>query len=554
MAFSYHSKNFRGMDNEAGIFLRNLHGSAGERSIARVVPTYEGKEIPYTYEVTPAEISLKTKQGSICICFANTDTILFSGTGDGLGMKLLDLSNGQGYNYIHEVPYEQELFYMMNMFKNNCRYLVSKKQGTLCADQDWHAERTAHCALEIEPEQGGFFIALEEVATEWRPKPFHYDYAACKAAIEENFVEFYRSMPTVPECYETTREMAAYVNWTSCVKKFGFLTRDAMFMSKNWMTNVWSWDHCFNAMALSYGNPNAAWDQFMIMFDMQDETGVLPDSINDARIVPNFCKPPIHGWALQKMMKQMELSQEQLHEAYEKLEKWTNWWLNYRDHDQDGICEYYHGNDSGWDNSTAFAKLPPVELPDLNAFLVLQMDVLSDLAGRLGRIQQKEEWKAKADGMLEKLLKHCFENGLPKALLSRTHEEVPNDSLILYLPIVLGERLPAEIRNNLIEVLKSDRFYTAHGFATESPQSPCYLSDGYWRGPIWAPSSMIVIDGLYQSGEIEFAKEATCRFCNMVQKSGCAENFDALTGEGLRDRAYTWTSSVFLVMAHEYLG
>ena len=41
--------------------------------------------------------------------------------------------------------------------------------------------------------------------------------------------------------------------------------------------------------------------------------------------------------------------------------------------------------------------------------------------------------------------------------------------------------------------------------------------------------------------------------CRNVSRSGCAENFDALTGAGLRDRAYTWTASVMLVMAHEYL-
>ena len=40
----------------------------------------------------------------------------------------------------------------------------------------------------------------------------------------------------------------------------------------------------------------------------------------------------------------------------------------------------------------------------------------------------------------------------------------------------------------------------------------------------------------------------------MVSASGFAENFDAVTGEGLRDRAYTWTASAFLVMCHEFLS
>jgi hypothetical protein len=32
-----------------------------------------------------------------------------------------------------------------------------------------------------------------------------------------------------------------------------------------------------------------------------------------------------------------------------------------------------------------------------------------------------------------------------------------------------------------------------------------------------------------------------------------AENFNALTGAPLRDRAHTWSASVFVILAHEYL-
>jgi hypothetical protein len=35
----------------------------------------------------------------------------------------------------------------------------------------------------------------------------------------------------------------------------------------------------------------------------------------------------------------------------------------------------------------------------------------------------------------------------------------------------------------------------------------------------------------------------------MCETSGFAENFDALTGRGLRDRAYTWTASGYLLLA-----
>lgn len=94
--------------------------------------------------------------------------------------------------------------------------------------------------------------------------------------------------------------MASFLNWSSIVRPDGFLKREAMYMSKNWMTNVWSWDNCFNALALSYKNPSLAWDTYIIMADFQDISGRIPDSVSDNHIIWNYCKPPVHGWALQK--------------------------------------------------------------------------------------------------------------------------------------------------------------------------------------------------------------------------------------------------------------
>ena len=131
--------------------------------------------------------------------------------------------------------------------------------------------------------------------------------------------------------------MAGYVNWSCVVAPEGRLLRPTMYMSKNWMDNVWSWDHCFNALALVYKNPALAWDQFMVMFDAQDEFGALPDYINDIEIVWNFLKPPIHGWALKRMLERTDsITEDHLAEAYDPLCRWTNWWLEYRDTDGDG--------------------------------------------------------------------------------------------------------------------------------------------------------------------------------------------------------------------------
>ena len=87
------------------------------------------------------------------------------------------------------------------------------------------------------------------------------------------------------------------------------------------------------------------------------------------------------------------------------------------------------------------------------------------------------------------------------------------------------------------------------GPATESPSSPLYEPDGYWRGPVWAPTTLLLVDGLDACGEHELAADVARRFVETCRRSGFAENYDAHTGEPLRDPAYTWSASVFTVLA-----
>ena len=324
-------------------------------------------------------------------------------------------------------------------------------------------------------------------------------------------------------------------------------------MSKNWMDRVWSWDHCFNAIALAPGHPDEAWDAFMTPFDHQDADGSLPDFVSEGKMLRGFVKPPIHGWALRRMLQSRDFGDDRLAEAYDPLARWTRWWLESRDRNGDGLCEYDHGNDSGWDNSTAFGPLPPVETPDLAAFLAIQCDVLAALARRLRRpAAEAAEWTRVADAQIAAMDNLLFDGaGRPLVRAPYSGETFRPDTLLTRLPVLLGDRLPARLRAPLLADLESDKFLTAWGFATESPASPLYKSDGYWRGPIWAPETMLLVGGLRACGRHELARRVAERFCRMCDKSGFAENFDALTGEGLRDRAYTWTAAVFLALAAE---
>ncbi len=546
MAISWLDERLAGKDGKEGLYLRTIHGAARESNTARLEVLCDGAPCAFTAEAEPERVVLRTDEGELTLVYADEDTLLIGGTGSRLGIRL-DFQTGRDFDFVQPVQAGQERWYLANCFRSYIRYMLFNQKGDVRLQQEWKVSGAKSCQFDVLPDKRGLLLIIEEVRDTWIKKE-HCGIEDAYAQRRAEFRAFQEQMLPMPKQYAAAAEKAAYVNWSSLVSPCGLLGREAMLMSKNWMCNVWSWDHCFNALALAGSQQELAWDQFMLMFDYQSATGRIPDSVNDSIRIDNYCKPPIHGWTLRKLRRTMELTGAQLEEAYEKLGKWTHWWLNYRDQDGDGLCEYTHGNDSGWDNSTAFQLLPPVTLPDLAAFLVIQMDELGEVAELLGRREEAVCWRQRSESMLERMLSKLFQDGKPLAIQTLTGNQVPTNSLILYLPIVLGMRLPSDIREYLIGQLKSEAFLTAHGLATESPSSGEYEADGYWRGPIWAPSTMLIADGLWECGEYEFVRVLAKRFCENVAASGCAENFDALTGKGLRDRAYTWTSSVMFLM------
>jgi glycogen debranching enzyme len=118
------------------------------------------------------------------------------------------------------------------------------------------------------------------------------------------------------------------------------------------------------------------------------------------------------------------------------------------------------------------------------------------------------------------------------------------------VPIVLGSLLPEKIIDAIAADLSDEsRFLGAHGLATESMDSDEFLAEGYWRGPSWAPALMLIVHGLIDAGRVELARTIANRFCDTCVSSGFAECYNAQTGRPLHDRGYTWTASVFLILA-----
>jgi putative isomerase len=538
------------LDNRSGVadglYLRTVHGDATTKEIFSI-SIYDGSDsVAFAERTSPEKVELIAESGSVEGCISATTQVLFRGRGVGMAFKALLTS---AYDLIVQTG-PKRWHYVCHA--SNINLMITALEGEFNVSAGWTGIKDESLELAVLPskETGESLVSIDEFTTSF-VNPGRETFDSAVRSARGDFDAWLRLAPPVASEYEQARALAAYVNWSAIVEPKGLVQRQSMLMSKNWMTNVWSWDHCFNAMALTADVGGAA-DQFMTMFDNQDEFGALPDYFNDAAISNNFSKPPVHGWALDWLMRRTEFDDTFLAGAYQALTRWTNWWFTYRDFDSDGFPQYNHGNDSGWDNSTAFLRFVPIESPDLMAFLVIQMEALATLAGRLGRPADQASWTHRSSRFLARLLEEFWIDGRFIARHAITHERVNCDSLLMYVPLVLGERLPPGIFDALADGLSEHGFVTEFGLATESPKSQYYEPDGYWRGPIWAPLSMIIVDGLLRGGREQLARDIARRFCSMVARSGMAENFDALSGDGLRDRAYTWTASVFLVLASEY--
>lgn len=455
----------------------------------------------------------------------------------------------------------------MNSYTQQTRLLLNVKDGEMRLHADWENDRSTAVIVDIHPATGASDGEFSIVNYQTAPPlvDMSMDFDSCALSVQDEFGEWLRTTLTVDEQFDEARMMAAYITWSSIVLPEGILTRPAMYMSKNWMTNIWSWDHCFNAMALIKTNPSLAWDQFMIPFDHQDISGQLPDFVNNRFALWNSCKPPIHGWALNWMLERSDfIDRVRLSEIYAPLKRWTDWWFHFHDDNSNGIPAYNHGNESGWDNATIFSTGIPVESPDLAAFLVIQLEVLSDIASRLSLPDEATDWSNRAQQLLERALNYFWDGAslVAKRVFYDDKEQRymekdihAGDSLILFIPLLLGKRLPPHIRTKMLEALQIPRrFLSPHGIATESLASAFYQPDGYWRGPIWAPTTLIFVDALKSLNAHHLSRELALKFCRLTSTSGMAENFDAITGEGLRDKAFTWTSSVFLILANEYIS
>ncbi len=519
------------MDGE--VWLRSVKGGDLRPSLGRLCRVFLPGASAAKWHLSPDCLTAETGEGRVEFTIGEGERLHLRGT-----CSVTFALEGSRYDYAYVTPRGDHCVVAAG---EDLRLLPHATKGTVHVTGDWRRDHADNVAMTFSGNEG--FEGTIDLFPVIPPTASTESFDQARAGAASAFADWLARTPKGDQ--KEARTLAAYLLWANTVPASGNLTRPAVYMSKNAMINIWSWDNAFSALGVAAMDPALAFDQFAAIYDHQHPSGLLPDFVNDREAYFAFTKPPVHGWAILRLI---ESHSDWVTEARRAalvpwLERQLSYWLTHARKDGQSLPAYCHGNDSGWDNATFFAEGGPVLTPDLPTFLILTCDCLARLDPT-----RAAHWQAEGAALYALLTTLWTGQAFGTRLAADPARLRRDESLIGFIPLLLGPRLAPEVAARLIDRL-GQGWITDWGPATERPQSPFYEPDGYWRGPIWAPTAMLLWDGLLRQNQEDLAADIALRFCRLCETSGMAENFDALTGKGLRDRAFAWTSAVYLLLS-----
>lgn len=540
-----------------------LVGAAGRNRLLEVKLLLDGQEVPYCVSATPAALRAKARAGFVDFCIAEPELVRIRG--EGVALQLSASLPGHESAKSREQGCFEVDFGMVNE-----KYLFQPVLGSLQAEAPFDYRQFGAVSVQatfLPPEdsqvfEGAILQFCSNAPVRQRFAPFE----TCVHAVQQDFDAWREKLPPAPVRYAEASARAAYLLWSNVVRVGGNLKSEMISVDQLHCAMAYSWQQSYQAVAHA-GDLRYAWQLLLSAFDYQDDAGQLAEAANDSLAQYQTCKPPIQGMVLRWLVAHCDLDaipREQLERLYAPLGRWTDFWFTCRDRAGTGLPAYDHGDESGMDDTSLFRKGVPLHAPDLAAYLVVQMDALAWLAGRLGRPQESARWAARADELTERLLEAYWDGEQFTALQGDgPYTVVAAESLESYMPLVLGQRLPADIRAKLVEKLQvPGKFLTPYGLATEAMDSPYFeLSYAWTRGSINAPDQFLMVLALDACGEAELAAAIATAYCDNVERYGPHQHFNPFTGKplepfgffGLHTQPWTgWAAGVFTALAGHY--
>ncbi|MEO0337754.1 MAG: trehalase family glycosidase, partial [Bacteroidota bacterium] len=345
-----------------------------------------------------------------------------------------------------------------------------------------------------------------------------------------------------------------------------------------WFNGFWAWDSWKHAASLAHYDAELAKDQIKQMYAFQEPNGFIPDCVFRDTAIENHnyrdTKPPLSAWAVWEIYEQ-EGDIVFLEEMYPKIKSQHDWWYTYRDHDQDGLCEYGSTDgsliaakwESGMDNAVRFDSSALLrnsedayslnqESVDLNAYLYAEKGHLENMAKKLDKSNDIKRWQSEASSLKSKIQTQFFDDETSWFY----DTSIDGNDLIKvkgcegWIPLWAGAATQAQAESVKANVLDQNQFNTKVPLPTLVANHPSSKpAGGYWRGPTWLDQAYFGVKGLQRYG---FQKEAQDLAYKLIHNAEgvlelgppIRENYHPITGQGFESQNFSWSAAHYLLL------
>jgi hypothetical protein len=223
---------------EEGLYFRSVRGPApGSRPLQEIflIQLIDGdKPVSFKEIASPTVLRLVADSGYVEICIPEPRVVRIRCTGITLRLSMKPTV------YDMAIPRGEKRWQVTHTSACEIKYMLSSLKGSLVVDAPWNMIRSERMVIDLVPDpdtQVGE-LAIEEYITTWQERDYPETFDACLAAVADEFVAWQAKLPEAPSAYAQSRRLAAYITWSCVVVPDGYLTRPAMYMSKNWMASI----------------------------------------------------------------------------------------------------------------------------------------------------------------------------------------------------------------------------------------------------------------------------------------------------------------------------
>jgi len=361
----------------------------------------------------------------------------------------------------------------------------------------------------------------------------------------------------IPRRLKTHYAKAAYQILCNTKTPRGQVGRYQVFPSRGTYCAHYLWDACFTNLGVEQFNERLAEDYLVALCEAQEPDGKIPQFVCATWNRPEESQPPLIAWSAWRLYERFG-NKELIRDVYEPLSRMVDWWFANRDQDSDGVVEYQHGLESGWDDSPRFDK-GRIAAVDLNAYLNREMRVLAMMAPVIARGSESDMWSLRAERHAKQVYARLFDPE-DELFYDRLVEDDKLHKVLTpacFTPLWTGFKLNVELVHRMIVryLLNPKHFFGSRPFPVVAYSDKHHDPGKWWRGPMWPNIAWIMTEILRVQGFHKDHSEAVRRLVGvMLGPDELNELYSSSTGKPLGAEGLCWGDAVFMDLARKLGG